>query len=133
MIVVNEVNIGAVARLGDLVMYRKAIMEECFTPMCIVNTNNDGLTNDSQIKVKYKEWINDVDGNEIPEFTKSKYYILKDEEVWKPVSEFLNKFWRSTPNPPENRGFGDQIENTLAHIPQDAPDCYVVKSTDFTS
>ena len=131
MIVVNKVYVGENPRLGGLKVYRSARMEECFLPQCYVNIDNDGLTNQSQIRVGYKEWCENELGEEIVELTKKKSYILKDETIWKPVSEFLTNFCRNTPTPPNDRGFGDQIENTLANIPFDVEDCYVVKSTDF--
>ena len=134
MTIVSTVTVGAVESLNGLIMKRKVDMGACFTPQCFPNETNDGLTSDSSIKVKFKQWIEDANGNEIAELTKDMYYILKDEvaseEILNPrlfVTEFLNDFWEITLAKPI--GFKQQIEYTLSKLPFDFKDCETVKST----
>jgi hypothetical protein len=130
----NIVTVGAIESLNGLIMKRKVDMGACFTPQCFPNENNDGLTSDSLIKVKFKQWIEDANGNEIKELTKDMYYILKDEvaseEIQNPrlfVTEFLTNLWEVTIAKPY--GFKQQIEYTLSKLPFDFQDCETVKSS----
>lgn len=134
MTITSTVTVGAVESLNGLIMKRKVDMGACFTPQCFPNVTNDGLTSESSIKVKFKQWIEDANGNEIAELTKDMYYILKDEivseEMPNPrlfVTEFLNDFWEVTLAKPI--GFKQQIEFTLSKLPFDFKDCETVKST----
>lgn len=134
MTIISTVTVGAVESLNGLIMKRKVDMGACFTPQCYPNETNDGLTSASSIKVKFKQWIEDSNGNEIPELTKDMYYILKDEvaseEILNPrlfVTEFLQDFWEVTIAKPI--GFKQQIEFTLSKLPFDFKDCEAVKST----
>ena len=134
MIITSTVTVGAIESLNGLIMKRKVDMGECFTPQCFPNETNDGLTSDSSIKVKFKQWIEDANGNEIAELTKDMYYILKDEvvsvEIPNPrlfVTEFLTDFWEVTLAKPI--GFKQQIDYTLSKLPFDFKDCETVKST----
>ena len=134
MIIVDVVTVGAVESLNGLIMKRKVDMGACFTPQCYPNETNDGLTPESSIKVKFKQWIEDANGNEIAELTKDMYYILKDEvaseEIPNPrlfVTEFLTDFWEITLAKPI--GFKQQIDYTLSKLPFDFKDCEIVKST----
>jgi hypothetical protein len=136
MIIVDVVTVGSVESLNGLVMKRKVDMGACFTPQCFPNETNDGLTSDSSIKVKFKQWIEDANGNEIAELTKDMYYILKDEiqsdEIPNPrlfVTEFLDNLWEVTIAKPY--GFKQQIEYTLSKLPFDFKDCETVKSIWF--
>jgi hypothetical protein len=130
----NIVTVGAIESLNGLIMKRKVDMGACFTPQCFPNESNDGLTSDSLIKVKFKQWIEDANGNEIKELTKDMYYILKDEvaseEIQNPrlfVTEFLTNLWEVTIAKPY--GFKQQIEFTLSKLPFDFQDCETVKSS----
>jgi len=134
MIIANTVTVGAVESLNGLIMKRKVDMGACFTTQCFPNETNDGLTPESNIKVKFKQWIEDINGNEISELTKDMYYILKNEvaseEIPNPrlfVTEFLTDFWEVTVAKPY--GFKQQIEFTLSKLPFDFKDCETVKST----
>jgi len=134
MTIVSTVTVGAVAEYNGLIMKRKVDMGACFTPQCFPNERNDGLTSDSSIKVKFKQWIEDKNGNEIAELTKDMYYVLKDEvaseEIPNPrlfVTEFLQNLWEVTVAKPI--GFKQQIEFTLSKLPFDFKDCETVKST----
>jgi hypothetical protein len=134
MTIVNTVTVGAVESLNGLIMKRKIEMGACFTPQCFPNETNDGLTPESSIKVKFKQWIEDANGNEITELTKDMYYILIDEvvseEIPNPrlfVTEFLTDFWEVTLAKPI--GFKQQIDYTLMKLPFDFKDCETVKST----
>ena len=136
MTIVSTVTVGAVVSLNGLIMKRKVDMGACFTPQCFPNETNDGLTPDSLIKVKFKQWIEDANGHEIKELSKDMYYILKDEvaseELQSPrlfVTEFLNDLWEVTIAKPI--GFKQQIEYTLSKLPFDFQDCETVKSTWF--
>ena len=136
MTIVSTVTVGQVPNLNNLVMKRQVLMSECFTPQCFVNENNDGFTSDSQIKVKFKQWIEDANGVEIPELSKQMYYVLKDEvesdEIVTPrlfVTEFLNNLWEVTVG--KSYGFKQQIEFTLSKLPFDFQDCQVVQSSWF--
>jgi hypothetical protein len=133
MTIVSTVTVGAVESLNGLIMKRKVDMGACFTPQCFPNETNDGLTSDSLIKVKFKQWIEDSNGNEIKELSKDMYYILKDEvlseELPNPrlfVTEFLTDLWEVTIAKPI--GFKQQIEYTLSKLPFDFQDCETVKS-----
>ena len=134
MTIVSTVTVGAVESLNGLIMKRKVDMGACFTPQCFPNETNDGLTPESSIKVKFKQWIEDANGNEIAELTKDMHYILKDEiqsdEIPIPrlfVTEFLNDFWEVVIAKPI--GFKQQIDYTLSKLPFDFKDCEIVKST----
>jgi hypothetical protein len=133
MTIVSTVTVGAVESLNGLIMKRKVDMGACFTPQCFPNETNDGLTPESSIKVKFKQWIEDANGNEIKELTKDMYYILKDEvaseEIQNPrlfVTEFLTNLWEVTIA--KDYGFKQQIEYTLSKLPFDFKDCETVKS-----
>lgn len=126
--VANIISLGNSNSYG-LPMFRQSIMEECFTPQVKVSADGLTITEDSIIKVKFKQWFNDLNGNEIPELTKSMYYILKDSENWQPVTQFYNNYWRQSIE--STRGFGDQIENVLTYLPSDFQDCQVVDVSIF--
>ena len=134
MTITSTVTVGAIETLNGLIMKRKVDMGACFTPQCFTNETNNGLTPESSIKVKFKQWIEDANGNEIAELTKDMYYILKDEiqsdEIPNPrlfVTEFLDNFWEVVIAKPI--GFKQQIDYTLMKLPFDFKDCETVKST----
>ncbi len=134
MTIANTVTVGQIESLNGLIMKRKVDLGAGFTPQCLTNETNDGLTPESSIKVKFKQWIEDANGNEIPELTKDMYYILKDEiaseEITNPrlfVTEFLQNLWEVTVA--KDYGFKQQIEFTLSKLPFDFKDCETVKST----
>jgi hypothetical protein len=134
MSIVDIVDCGEVALYGGLHMKRKVCMDEVFTPQCFVSDDNLSLKPESQIKVKFKQWIEDVNGNPIDELTKEMYYVLKDEvesdEITTPrafVTEFLNSLWETTTA--KSYGFKQQINTTLSILPHDYKSCEVVKST----
>ena len=131
----NEINLGAVAKYNGMTMFRKIALSEAFVPSYQVQTNEEGdesLSPNSQIIVKYNEYIKNADGEVITALSENlKRYILQDEEVWKPVTNLFNELARTPTS--LSVGLLDTIEMTLGVIPQDAPDCYVVKSTDFPS
>jgi len=134
MTIANTVTVGQIESLNGLIMKRKVDMGACFTPQCFPNSTNDGLTLESSIKVKFKQWIEDANGNEIPELSKDMYYVLKDEiaseEITNPrlfVTEFLQNLWEVTVS--KDYGFKQQIEFTLSKLPFDFKDCETVKST----
>lgn len=136
MTIVSIVTVGEVPSLNNLVMKRKVDMGACFTPQCFPNETNDGLTPESSIKVKFKQWIEDANGNEISELSKDMYYVLKDEvvsdEIPNPrlfVTEFLQNLWEVTVA--KDYGFKQQIEYTLLKLPFDFKDCETVKSAWF--
>lgn len=136
MIIVSTVTVGPVTEYNGLIMKRKVDMGACFTPQCFPNSTNDGLTTESSIKVKFKQWIEDANGNEIPELSKDMYYVLKDEvaseEITNPrlfVTEFLQNLWEVTVA--KDYGFKQQIEYTLSKLPFDFKDCETVKSAWF--
>ena len=114
MTIANTVTVGPVESLNGLIMKRKVDMGACFTPQCFPNETNDGLTPESSIKVKFKQWIEDANGNEIP-----------NPRLF--VTEFLQNLWEVTIA--KDYGFKQQIEYTLSKLPFDFKDCETVKST----
>ena len=130
--ILNEINLGAVAKYNGMIMFRKIALSQAFIPMYEVSEDGENLLPTSKIIVTYNEYIKNADGEIIPALSENlKRYILQDEEVWKPVTTLFNELSRT----PTSLAVGllDTIEMTLGVIPQDAPDCYVVKSTDFPS
>ena len=130
--ILNEINLGAVAKYNGMTMFRKIALSQAFIPMYEVSEDGESLLSTSKIIVTYNEYIKNADGEVITALSENlKRYILQDEEVWKPVTKLFNELSRT----PTSLAVGllDTIEMTLGVIPQDAPDCYVVKSTDFPS
>lgn len=130
--ILNEINLGAVAKYNGMTMFRKIALSQAFIPMYEVSEDGENLLSTSKIIVTYNEYIKNDLGEVITPLSENlKRYILQDEEVWKPVTNLFNELART----PTSLAVGllDTIEMTLGVIPQDAPDCYVVKSTDFPS
>ena len=130
--ILNEINLGAVLKYNGMTMFRKIALSQAFIPMYEVSEDGESLLSTSKIIVTYNEYIKNSDGEVITPLSENlKRYILQDEEVWKPVTNLFNELART----PTSLAVGllDTIEMTLGVIPQDAPDCYVVKSTDFPS
>ncbi len=132
MAILNEINLGAVAKYNGMTMFRKIALSQAFIPMYEVSEDGESLLSTSKIIVTYNEYIKNADGEVVTALSENlKRYILQDEEVWKPVTKLFNELSRT----PTSLAVGllDTIEMTLGVIPQDAPDCYTVKSTDFPS
>ncbi len=132
MAILNEINLGAVAKYNGMTMFRKIALSQAFIPMYEVSEDGESLLPSSKIIVTYNEYIKNDLGEVITALSENlKRYILQDEEIWKPVTKLFNELSRT----PTSLAVGllDTIEMTLGVIPQDAPDCYVVKSTDFPS
>ena len=124
----KKILVGTMSSLENMKMYRQA--EPCFTADCKTNATNDGLEIGSKIVVTYKEWVENSLGKEIPNYTFTRRYVLKDDEVFKPVLGFLNSLWRVVVA--SDRGLGVQIENVIERIPYNAEDGYVVTLNDLT-
>jgi len=128
--ILNEINLGAVAKYNGMTMFRKIALSEAFIPQFVVSEDGESLLSTSKIMVTYNEYVKNSNDEIIPALSENlKRYILQDEEVWKPVTNLFNQLSRTPTS--LSVGLLDTIENTLLHIPQDAPDCYLVKSTDF--
>jgi hypothetical protein len=128
--ILNEINLGAVAKYNGMTMFRKIALSEAFIPQFVVSEDGESLLSTSKIMVTYNEYIKNSNDEIIPALSENlKRYILQDEEVWKPVTNLFNQLSRTPTS--LSVGLLDRIENALLHIPQDAPDCYLVKSTDF--
>jgi len=130
--ILNEINLGAVAKYNGMTMFRKIALNRAFIPQYEVSEDGESLLESSRIEVTYNEYIKNDLGEIIASLSENnKRYILQDEDVWKPVSKLFSELART----PTSLAVGllDTIEMTLAVIPQDAPDCYLVKSTDFPS
>ena len=128
--ILNEINLGAVAKYNGMTMFRIIALNNAFIPQYEVSQDGESLLESSKIVVTYNEYIKNDSGDVITALSENnKRYILQDEEVWKPVSKLFNELART----PTSLivGLLDTIEATLAVIPQDATDCYLVKSTDF--
>jgi hypothetical protein len=132
MAILNEINLGAVAKYNGMTMFRKIALSQAFIPMYEVSEDGESLLPSSKIIVTYNEYIKNDLGEVITALSENlKRYILQDEEIWKPVTKLFNELSRTPTS--LSVGLLDTIEMTLGVIPQDAPDCYVVKSTDFPS
>jgi hypothetical protein len=130
--ILNEINLGAVAKYNGMTMFRKIALSQAFIPMYEVSEDGESLLSTSKIIVTYNEYIKNDLGEVITALSENlKRYILQDEEVWKPVTTLFNELARTPTS--LSVGLLDTIEMTLGVIPQDAPDCYLVKSTDFPS
>jgi hypothetical protein len=128
--ILNEINLGAVAKYNGMTMFRKIALSEAFIPQFVVSEDGESLLSTSKIMVTYNEYVKNSNGEIVTALSENlKRYILQDEEVWKPVTNLFNQLSRTPTS--LSVGLLDTIENTLLHIPQDAPDCYLVKSTDF--
>ena len=128
--ILNEINLGAVVKYNGMTMFRKIALSQAFTPQFEVSEDGESLLPSSKIMVTYNEYIKNSNGEIIPALSENlKRYILQDEEVWKPVTNLFNQLSRTPTS--LTVGLLDTIEMTLGAIPQDAPDCYLVKSTDF--
>ncbi len=128
--ILNEINLGAVAKYNGMIMFRKIALNNAFIPQYEVSEDGESLLDSSKIVVTYNEYIKNDLGEIITSLSENnKRYILQDEEVWKPVSKLFSELART----PTSLlvGLLDTIEATLSVIPQDAPDCYIVKSTDL--
>jgi hypothetical protein len=128
--ILNEINLGDVAKYNGMTMFRIIALNNAFIPQYEVSADGESLLSSSKIVVTYNEYIKNDSGDVITALSENnKRYILQDEEVWKPVSKLFNELARTPTS--LSVGLLDTIEATLAVIPQDAPDCYLVKSTDF--
>jgi hypothetical protein len=128
--ILNEINLGAVTKYNGMTMFRIIALNNAFIPKYEVSEDGESLLESSKIVVTYNEYIKNDLGEIITALSENnKRYILQDEEVWKPVSKLFNELARTPTS--LSVGLLDTIEATLAVIPQDAPDCYLVKSTDF--
>ena len=128
--ILNEINLGSVAKYNGMTMFRKIALSQAFTPQFEVSEDGESLLPNSKIMVTYNEYIKNSNGEIIPALSENlKRYVLQDEEVWKPVTNLFNQLSRTPTS--LTTGLLDTIEMTLGAIPQDAPDCYLVKSTDF--
>jgi hypothetical protein len=128
--ILNEINLGAVAKYNGMTMFRKIALSQAFIPQFEVSEDGESLLPNSKIMVTYNEYIKNSNGEIILALSENlKRYILQDEEVWKPVTNLFNQLSRTPTS--LTTGLLDTIEMTLGAIPQDAPDCYLVKSTDF--
>jgi hypothetical protein len=128
--ILNEINLGAVAKYNGMTMFRKIALSEAFIPQFVVSEDGESLLSTSKIMVTYNEYVKNSNNEIVTALSENlKRYILQDEEVWKPVTNLFNQLSRTPTS--LSVGLLDTIENTLLHIPQDAPDCYLVKSTDF--
>jgi hypothetical protein len=128
--ILNEINLGAVAKYNGMTMFRKIALSEAFIPQFVVSEDGESLLSTSKIMVTYNEYVKNSNGEIVTALSENlKRYILQDEEVWKPVTNLFNQLSRTPTS--LTVGLLDTIENTLLYIPQDAPDCYLVKSTDF--
>lgn len=128
--ILNEINLGAVTKYNGMTMFRIIALNNAFIPQYEVSEDGESLLESSKIVVTYNEYIKNDLGEIITALSENnKRYILQDEEVWKPVSKLFNELARTPTS--LSVGLLDTIEATLAVIPQDAPDCYLVKSTDF--
>lgn len=126
----NEINLGAVPKYNGMTMFRKIALSQAFIPMYEVSEDGESLLSTSKIIVTYNEYIKNSEGEVITALSENlKRYILQDEEVWKPVTNLFNELARTPTS--LSVGLLDTIEMTLGVIPQDSPDCYIVKSTDF--
>lgn len=130
MQILNEINLGAVAKYNGMTMFRKISLSQAFTPCFEVSEDGESLLPTSKIIVMYNEYLRNIEGEIITALSENnKRYILQDEEFWKPVTKLFNELARTPIG--LTVGLLDTIEFTLANIPQEAPDCYIVKSTDF--
>jgi hypothetical protein len=128
--ILNEINLGAVAKYNGMTMFRKIALSEAFIPQFVVSEDGESLLSTSKIMVTYNEYVKNSNDEIITALSENlKRYILQDEEVWKPVTNLFNQLARTPTS--LTVGLLDTIESALLHIPQDAPDCYLVKSTDF--
>lgn len=128
--ILNEINLGSVAKYNGMTMFRKIALSQAFIPQFEVSEDGESLLQSSKIMVTYNEYIKNSNDEIIPALSENlKRYILQDEEVWKPVTNLFNQLSRTPTS--LTTGLLDTIEMTLGAIPQDAPDCYLVKSTDF--
>jgi hypothetical protein len=128
--ILNEINLGAVAKYNGMTMFRKIALSEAFIPQFAVSEDGESLLSTSKIMVTYNEYVKNSNDEIVTALSENlKRYILQDEEVWKPVTNLFNQLSRTPTS--LTVGLLDTIESTLLHIPQDAPDCYLVKSTDF--
>ena len=128
--ILNEINLGAVEKYNGMTMFRKIALNNAFIPQYEVSADGESLLDSSKIVVTYNEYIKNDLGVIITALSENnKRYILQDEEVWKPVTNLFNQLSRTPTS--LSVGLLDTIEATLAATPQDAPDCYLVKSADF--
>lgn len=129
---INEILVGVdgkVPHLNNMTMYRQISLDNAFVPQYRISDDCEELLPSSQVVIFYKEYVKNDMNEIVNELTKQKRYIIKDEEVWKPV---LALFTGTSRTPVTmTKGILDQIETALKWIPKDAPDQYLLKFSDF--
>ena len=127
MRVANKILVGIMPNMGGLKMYREALPS--FSANCVASVTNDGLAEGSVIVVNYVEYVENELGQKIPELIKTKKYVLKDYEDFKPVTVFYNSLWRTVTA--SDRGLAVQIENVISKLHFNVEDGHVVSLQDL--
>jgi hypothetical protein len=137
MKLVNEIEIGQVAKYNNMNMYRKVSLNNAFKGEYYINDTETELLPNSRIVVFYDEYYKNELGEIVPELTiKAKNYVLFDEQFetegrnkWLPVSDWFNGISRT----PVSLATGvlDGIEFTLSKLSIDVTTNYIVKFEDY--
>jgi len=137
MKLVNEIQIGQVAKYNNMTMFRKVSLNNAFKGEYYINDTETELLPNSRIVVFYDEYFKNELGEIVPELTiKAKNYVLFDEQFetegrgkWLPVSDWFNGISRT----PVDLATGvlDGIEFTLSKLPIDVTTDYIVKFEDY--
>ena len=60
--ILNEINLGAVAKYNGMTMFRKIALSQAFTPQFEVSEDGESLLPSSKIMVTYNEYIKNSNG-----------------------------------------------------------------------
>jgi hypothetical protein len=137
MKLVNEIEIGQVAKYNNMTMFRKVSLTNAFKGEYYINDTETELLPNSRIVVFYDEYYKNELGEVVPELTvKAKNYVLFDEqfetegrEKWLPVSDWFFGIART----PVSLATGvlDGIEFTLLKLSIDVTTDYILKFEDY--
>lgn len=142
MKLINEIQIGADARVNGLIMYRMInFNKNTFEPKFKINNvfdaqmnfldpNNQTLADDNNIVVNYLEYYRDSNGNFVSLIPiQEKTYVIANQNqggitanVWFMLLGYPNQ---SMPNGPD---VILQIEQTLAGLPLEVPNGYILQT-----
>jgi hypothetical protein len=148
MPIINEINKGSYEKYNGMTMFRKYDSSEGFTPVFLINEEEDELDERNFIKIPYIEYFKNESGEIINELTRNKHYLVVnyiatyyedgDEipegkqvgDVKTPENMMANNWFISLARTPIQNTLGimDSIESTLAILPQEIPNGYKLTS-----
>lgn len=142
---INEIAVGQVAELNNLIMYRKFVT---FVPRIYIDHTTNTITLESHVEVFYNEYVKQNDGCIYgPSYKTKKYlvgnipatYYVEGDTIpdGKQIGDVKKAAWPAfdgwftalarTPINANQYGILDSVEATLAGLPVHIPDGYTLQ------